>query len=64
MGRPLADRPIGGVRAPLRREECSIDHPKKRAVLDPTQVVLSGSAADLRENELTRQAYLGELKVA
>ena len=27
------------------------------------QVVLSGSAAELRENELIRQAYLGELKI-
>jgi len=27
-------------------------------------VVLSGRAADLRENELIRHAYLGELKLS
>jgi branched-chain amino acid transport system ATP-binding protein len=32
-------------------------------VLQTGQVVLSGRAAELRENELIRQAYLGELKV-
>ena len=32
-------------------------------VLQTGQVVLSGRAADLRENELIRHAYLGELKV-
>ena len=33
-------------------------------VLQTGQVVLSGSAAELRENELIRHAYLGELKMA
>jgi branched-chain amino acid transport system ATP-binding protein len=33
-------------------------------VLQTGQVVLSGAAAELRENELIRHAYLGELKVA
>ena len=32
-------------------------------VLQTGQVVLSGSAAELRQNELIRQAYLGELRV-
>ena len=32
-------------------------------VLQTGQVVLSGVAAELRENELIRQAYLGELRV-
>ena len=32
-------------------------------VLQTGQVVLSGPAAELRENELIRQAYLGELQV-
>ena len=32
-------------------------------VLQTGQVVLSGRAAELRENELIRHAYLGELKV-
>ncbi|MBV9862348.1 MAG: ABC transporter ATP-binding protein [Alphaproteobacteria bacterium] len=32
-------------------------------VLQTGQVVLSGSAAELRENELIRQAYLGEMTV-
>ncbi len=33
-------------------------------VLQTGQVVLSGPAAELRENELIRHAYLGEIKVA
>jgi branched-chain amino acid transport system ATP-binding protein len=33
-------------------------------VLQTGRVVLSGPAAELRENELIRRAYLGELKVA
>ena len=33
-------------------------------VLQTGQVVLSGAAAELRENELIRHAYLGELKMA
>ena len=33
-------------------------------VLQTGQVVLSGPAAELRENELIRRAYLGELQVA
>jgi len=33
-------------------------------VLQTGQVVLSGPAAELRQNELIRQAYLGELKLA
>ena len=33
-------------------------------VLQTGRVALSGPAADLRENELIRRAYLGELKVA
>jgi branched-chain amino acid transport system ATP-binding protein len=33
-------------------------------VLQTGQVVLSGRAADLRENELIRHAYLGELKLS
>ena len=33
-------------------------------VLQTGQVVLSGPAAELRENELIRHAYLGELKMA
>ena len=33
-------------------------------VLQTGRVVLSGAAAELRENELIRHAYLGELKVA
>ena len=33
-------------------------------VLQTGQIVLSGPAAELRENELIRHAYLGELKVA
>jgi len=33
-------------------------------VLQTGRVALSGAAADLRENELIRRAYLGELKVA
>ena len=33
-------------------------------VLQTGQVVLSGAAAELRETELVRHAYLGELKVA
>jgi len=32
-------------------------------VLQTGQVVLSGSAAELRQNEMIRQAYLGEMKV-
>jgi branched-chain amino acid transport system ATP-binding protein len=32
-------------------------------VLQTGQVVLSGKAAELRQNELIRQAYLGELRV-
>jgi len=32
-------------------------------VLQTGQIVLSGPAAELRENELIRQAYLGELRV-
>ena len=32
-------------------------------VLQTGQIVLSGAAAELRENELIRQAYLGELRV-
>jgi branched-chain amino acid transport system ATP-binding protein len=32
-------------------------------VLQTGQVVLSGRAADLRENELIRHAYLGKLQV-
>ena len=33
-------------------------------VLQTGQLVLSGAAAELRENELIRHAYLGELKLA
>jgi branched-chain amino acid transport system ATP-binding protein len=33
-------------------------------VLQTGQVVLSGAAAELRENELIRHAYLGELTLA
>ena len=33
-------------------------------VLQTGRVVLSGPAGELRENELIRQAYLGELKIA
>src|SRR5271163_4386720 len=33
-------------------------------VLQTGQVVLSGPAAELRENEMIREAYLGEMKVA
>jgi lactam utilization protein B len=33
-------------------------------VLQTGRVALSGAAAELRENELIRHAYLGELKVA
>jgi len=33
-------------------------------VLQTGQVVLSGAAAELRENELIRHAYLGEIKSA
>ena len=33
-------------------------------VLQTGQVVLSGPAAELRENEMIRAAYLGEIKVA
>jgi hypothetical protein len=33
-------------------------------VLKTRQVVLTDTAAELRETELIRQAYLGELKVA
>ena len=33
-------------------------------VLQTGQVVLSGSAAELRQNEMIRQAYLGEMEVA
>ena len=33
-------------------------------VLQTGQVVLSGRAAELRENELIRHAYLGELKLS
>ena len=33
-------------------------------VLQTGQIVLSGSASELRENELVRRAYLGELRVA
>jgi branched-chain amino acid transport system ATP-binding protein len=32
-------------------------------VLQTGQVVLSGAAADLRQNEMIRQAYLGEMVV-
>jgi branched-chain amino acid transport system ATP-binding protein len=32
-------------------------------VLQTGQIVLSGPAAELRENEMIRHAYLGELKV-
>jgi branched-chain amino acid transport system ATP-binding protein len=32
-------------------------------VLQTGQVVLSGPAAELRENEMIRQAYLGQMKV-
>ncbi|GHE04902.1 hypothetical protein U879_02335 [Defluviimonas sp. 20V17] len=31
-------------------------------VLQTGQVVLSGSAAEMRENDMIRHAYLGELK--
>jgi branched-chain amino acid transport system ATP-binding protein len=33
-------------------------------VLQTGQVVLSGAAAELRQNEMIREAYLGEMKVA
>jgi len=33
-------------------------------VLQTGEVVLSGPAADLRETELIRHAYLGEIKTA
>jgi branched-chain amino acid transport system ATP-binding protein len=33
-------------------------------VLQTGQVVLSGTAADLRQNPLIREAYLGEMQVA
>src|ERR1700712_5722870 len=32
-------------------------------VLQTGQVVLSGSAAEMRENEMIKQAYLGEMQV-
>jgi len=32
-------------------------------VLQTGQVVMSGAAAELRENEMIRQAYLGQMQV-